>query len=393
MGLITETVTIKWHSRTKKYYIEKGYIFTKIGDEFEAKVGDLPKGSNTLVNIMCDCKECKSPYLKPMQWITYLKYIKKNDKYYCKKCLSKERLEHSLKTRLKNGLSFAQYLINMYGENALDLYWDYEQNILSPWEISSSSNKKVWIICQSKDKFYHGSYEIVCYSFVKGKRCSYCAGRKIHPKDSLGQLLADRGLLGIWSDKNDKSPYEYPPMSHKYAWYSCLDGKHEDYYRIINDSHTCEFRCPECVTEMVESILQNKVRLYLEDLNDSMYTILHEYNCTILPQNPKTKDKRGQLPFDNEIKELGLICEVMGKQHYQLGGYMKQLSKYNNTTPEYELHMLKVRDRYKKFISHKRGYDYIAIPYWTDNKDETWKKLINNKIKEIKNKEMVIYGI
>ena len=57
MGLISKTVKIKWSPRTKKHYEELGYIYTKIGDEFEVKVEDLTKGSNEKVECFCDnCK-------------------------------------------------------------------------------------------------------------------------------------------------------------------------------------------------------------------------------------------------------------------------------------------------------------------------------------------------
>lgn len=44
----------------------------------------------------------------------------------------------------------------------------------------------------------------------------------------------------------------------------------------------------------------------------------------------------------------------------------------------------KVHDRYKRFIAYKKGYEYIAIPYWTNDKNETWKILIENKIELLK---------
>ena len=54
--------------------------------------------------------------------------------------------------------SFGQYLIDNYGENALEKYWDYEKNRnLNPFEIARCSNKiKVWIKCQEDE--IHGSY-------------------------------------------------------------------------------------------------------------------------------------------------------------------------------------------------------------------------------------------
>lgn len=277
--------------------------------------------------------------------------------------------------------SFAQYLIDMFGENAIPDYWDSKKNNelgLDPWEISYGSNKKIYIFCQNEDKLYHESYDIRCADFVNGDRCPFCSGKRIHYLDSLGFLFPQ--VIPIWSEKNKKTSFEYSPFCSQEVYWKCPYEKHENYRRSISSSNACDFRCPKCVQERDESFLQEKVRLYLKSLG---YTILHERNCTILPKNPKSKDKRGQLPFDNEIKELRLIVEVMGLQHYEMVGYNTQTAKKNNTTPKYELHYVQLKDRYKKFISFKQGYNYIAIPYWTDNNSEDWKTLIDNKIKEI----------
>lgn len=277
--------------------------------------------------------------------------------------------------------SFAQYLLDTYGENSLELYWNYEKNNklnINPWNLAKNSNKKVWIICQEEK--YHGSYNVICGSFVNGSKCPYCSNQKIHPLDSLGQILEDKDLLDLWSEKNKKSPYEYSPNNGQKVWWKCENQKHQDYHRGISSSSRCKFRCPSCVGERDESFLQEKVRLYLELLE---YTVLHEYNCTIIPRNPKVKNKRGQMPFDNEVKELKLIIEIMGEQHYQISIWHKSLSNHNNTTPKYELHMQQVRDRYKRFVAYKQGYEYLEISYKTDNEKEDWKRIIDNKINEI----------
>ena len=275
--------------------------------------------------------------------------------------------------------SIAQYGIDNIDEDFLKKYWDYDKNIdTNPWEISRTSQTFIWIKCQEKN--YHESYRIQCHNFARGKRCSYCFGNKVHPLDSLGKFLEDKNLLHLWSDKNIKTPYEYKPNADVLVWWKCADGKHEDYRRGICNSNTYGFRCPECVQERKESFLQEKVRLYLENLGQ---TILHEKDCTLVPKNPKTKYS---LPFDNEVLELKLIIEVHGSQHYEINTWHKRTAKRKNTNPEYELHMQKVRDRYKKFIAYKRGYQYIAIPYTSDNDEEEYKILIDNKIKEILSK-------
>ena len=56
MGLITKTVMVKWNGKTKRHYEDLGYLYTRIGDEFEVKIEDLTKGSN--VKVKCKCDGC-----------------------------------------------------------------------------------------------------------------------------------------------------------------------------------------------------------------------------------------------------------------------------------------------------------------------------------------------
>ena len=114
------------------------------------------------------------------------------------------------------------------------------------------------------------------------------------------------------------------------------------------------------------------------------YEIKTEHNCTIRPTNPKTGHP---LPFDNEIElENGkhLIIEVHGRQHYYHDYYMTRM-KITKEEAEGELHKRKLYDRYKRIICIQAGYEYLEIPYTAFNKKETYKKLIDNKIKEILN--------
>ena len=79
--------------------------------------------------------------------------------------------------------SFGQYLIDTYGENALELYWDYEKNKINPFSIAKNSHKDVWIKCRAIS--YHPSYKIQCSSFYKGSRCPYVLIKKYIQKIHL----------------------------------------------------------------------------------------------------------------------------------------------------------------------------------------------------------------
>ena len=65
--------------------------------------------------------------------------------------------------------SIAQWLIDKYGDNALEIYWDYNRNTVDPWEISYGSAIKVWFICQDED--CGKSYEMTCCDFSNNHRC------------------------------------------------------------------------------------------------------------------------------------------------------------------------------------------------------------------------------
>lgn len=447
MGLISKTAIVKWVGKTKKHYVDKGYKFTKMGDEFEVKVEDLTNGSRAMVECMCD--NCKNIMI--MKYSNYNLYKKDNDKYYCRRCGYKLFSKiNQRNTILKNSKSIKQWCIENNRLDVLDR-WDYELNEYSPDEISygtgelywfkcdkhlehkselkrignilrrgddikcnqcnsiaqwfidndldindywdwdknkdidiwniahANNNEVIWMKC--KNTHHHGSYEVHLNSFIRGSRCPRCISRKIHPKDSLGQYIIDiygkEFLEKIWSDKNIKSAFKYAPQCNKKAWFKCPIGKHEDHEMKIQNATLRDYRCPQCTKERTESLIEEKTRLYLESLG---YTILHEYNCTIKPRNPKTNTI---MPFDNEIKELKLIIEVHGKQHYMSDFYDYRYSKEEG---KYLLHQRQLYDRYKKIYAIQNDYEYLELNWKIFDKKDTYKQMIDDKIKEILNK-------
>jgi hypothetical protein len=487
--LLTKTVKTRWNTKTRKWYESKGYEFTKYNDEFEVKVEDLTDGSNALVDVICDCEDCKNPIIKSIAWVDYKRRVhNKDNKYYCQKCAVKLfGWKNTNKTKLLNSESFydwcyrnlpkeqadeimarwdyelngcspkdvgftsrginnkgyyfkcprgihkselkrisnfvksykdfyslnvlncndcdsiGQYLLDTYGQDALEKYWDYEKNNalgLAPFKIAKGSTQKVYMFCQ-KHK-YHGSYFVACNSFTKenGSRCPYCVGKKIHPLDSLGQYIVNNYgkefLDRVWSDKNKKSAFEYAPNGNQYAWWKCFDNKHDDYYRQINDSTRSEYRCPDCSNERTESFLQEKTRLYLESFE---YGVFHEQFCTLKPKNiieppigKNTKKRRKRsLRYDNEIiiENKHLFIEVMGQQHDSITTWTNKASNKYGTTPQEELKYQVAKDNYKEQYVYDQGknYYYLAVWYYHFDKQDTYKKLIDDKINEILHKD------
>lgn len=78
--ILDKTAITKWGGKNKKYYISKGYNFTKIGDLFEVKIEDLLPNTEVHVNILCT--SCKNVILA-----FYPSYLRrKNIEYICSAC-------------------------------------------------------------------------------------------------------------------------------------------------------------------------------------------------------------------------------------------------------------------------------------------------------------------
>lgn len=137
--------------------------------------------------------------------------------------------------------SVAQAVIDKFGENYLWQHW-HISNMISPWEIPAGSGS-IYVIIQCANKDYH-VYPQVASSFVKGIGCPYCINKKVHPNDSLAALYPE--VIDRWSDKNEKSPFEYSPHSDNKVWLKCPFGKHDDYLQKVANAVNYEFRCKDC---------------------------------------------------------------------------------------------------------------------------------------------------
>jgi hypothetical protein len=400
-------------SRIKDKY---GNLKVKRGTKIIVKVEDLIENSTTKIKVKCDgcgcekevtfsyynahsseekyfCKKCsktKSKYLSFEQWCIdnnrldildrwdyELNDLKPNEITYgaissfyfkCPRGIHSSELKNiGIITRNKNCKlicdkcnSFGQYLIDTYGENALNNYWNYEKNNIDPFGIPTHWNDKVYIKCQEKE--YHRSYLVSCSNFSSGgNRCPYCNRNsgKVHPLDSLGKLLEDKGLLSLWSNKNKKSPYKINIFSHEEVWWKCPDGIHDDFLRIISNSNLYEFRCPECESSKGE-----------KRIND----YLINNNIAYIPQ--KTYDglvglSNGNLSYDFYLPQHNLLIEYQGEFH---DGTAKLQTLQ-------ELKRQQEHDKRKKEYADDNNIKLLPIWYWDyNNIEEILKNIL--KIKE-----------
>lgn len=311
---------------------------------------DYSYGSSCKVYFKCPRKLHEST-CKPLNNIT--NPCRNHKDNYCSKCNS-----------------FAQWCIDNNKTNILNL-WDYDRNGMSPYEVGYSSNKPYYFKC---DRGLHESHKHVlsaiigCNNSVSCKKCNSVAQYGI---DNL-----DNFINNYWSDKNSKDPYDIMMNSRKKIWIKCqICGN--DY--SIRADHFCNgVRHKGCSLKNGKSKLQKKVEQYISN-EFNYYTLLHENNCTLVPKSPITNYN---MYFDNEIKELKLIIEVHGAQHYKTCTWDKKIAKHNNTTQEEVFKKRQFYDEYKKIFALSNGYFYLVVPYWSE-KDESYKNIIDDKINQI----------
>lgn len=80
--VVDKEVKVKWHGSVKKYYEDKGYIFTHRNAEFTVSISDLHPGSRTRINFICD--KCGKEY----SGFYYMYTKKENKEDLCRSCAS-----------------------------------------------------------------------------------------------------------------------------------------------------------------------------------------------------------------------------------------------------------------------------------------------------------------
>ena len=301
-------------------------------------------------------------------------------KYYfkCPKGIHKSEIKdiHSFVSNLHEGTmackichSFGNFLVSNYGEDAIEKYWDYKLNKnIDIWHLDKCSGKKVFIKCINKS--YHESYPVRCANFVNGSRCSYCSNKfgKVHPLDSLGTLYPQ--VIDIWSDKNKKTPYEYKPQSAKYVYWRCPEGKHEDYFRNIQSSYTCNFRCPECQYSKGEEKISDNLIMkgYIKISQEEFNQLVNEDKYSKYYYIPQKEFEgllglgNGLLSYDFYIPHLNLLIEYHGIQHEKFTpGLHKTIKDF-----EYQLE----HDKRKCEYALNNDIKLLVIWYWDFDKIE-----------------------
>jgi len=343
--LLTKEVKMKWNPVNKKWYGNKGYIFTKYKDEFEVRIEDLSDGSGVFVNIECD--EC-GELITNIMWKDYLKRVKEDGKYYCKKCAMKlYGGESARKTKLKKSISFYQWCYDNLSKELADWIlsrWDYELNKCSPKDVSYGSNginsNGYWFKCLNHPE--HGSELKNIKSFISGKQgsitCDKCNKIAItHPH-----------LIKYFANQDDSLKYSTGYDIKKIPM-KCPDCGHEKEMLIANLIRS-GFGCPKCSdgvsypNKFMFNILKQIQNLNIIEYFETEKTfdwLIYEF---------KNKIRKGKLDFYFEINGRSYGVEMDGGWHRKdngLSGQTKEESQYiddekDRLCEEYDVEVIRI---------------------------------------------------
>jgi hypothetical protein len=125
--------------------------------------------------------------------------------------------------------------------------WDEKRNgLLTPKDVTTGSNKKVWWRCQNDDT--HSWQATISSRHSGGHQCPVCSGRVASNKNNLE--LLNPLLSKEWHPERNsgKSPRDFTVNSGQKVWWRCsVDPNHE--WEAVIASRNAGHGCPDCGLE------------------------------------------------------------------------------------------------------------------------------------------------
>ena len=176
--------------------------------------------------------------------------------------------------------------------------WDYEKNIISPYEITAGSEKTIWWICKKGH-----SYPSYPYNRKKGVGCPFCDCKKVLV--GYNDLATKNPKLAKeWNyDKNGKlTPKDVTEGSTKDVWWICEKG-HEWHARIKERK-----RGNSCAICSNKKVLVGFNDLYTYCINNSLVDVIEEFD------KDKNKFTMEEVTAGSD-KETWWICSKCGNSY------------------------------------------------------------------------------
>lgn len=383
-----QLVEVKWNNYTKRWYEDRGYAFTHVGDSFHVHIKDLMPNSNAKVLVVCDY--CNATYYK-----TYVEYNKNTNngqqKVACAHCGRKKNLE-------------LQNYKTVYYEKFCELCKARGYIPISTLSDYTNAHTKLKFLCPS-----HGVQEITYASLYTGCGCNLCS---IDKRSEIYRKSIDEVVKFVESKNNDKilNPEEYINSKMSNLRIICGSCKVE-FVTSLGSIRNSDGACRKCAmdkTKNAQTLSPDDVEYRINSINGNILLNKNDYiknnvrnlkikcgkcghifttslsnyqtfnvtrcqSCTkhiskgeqmiidILDKYDVNyifqmkfddcKDKR-KLPYDFYFPEYNLCIEFDGPQHFE--------PKYG----EEQFRITKLHDAMKDWYCRWNNIDLFRIPYW-----------------------------
>ena len=148
----------------------------------------------------------------------------------------------------KSGCPYCAGLLPIVGVNDLQSTnpelikeWDYQKNIIKPYEIKVGSGMKIWWKCKEGH-----SWEATPNHRKKGQGCPYCSGKKVLAGfNDINTLRPNIAKEWDYEKNENKTPDMYTVRSGSKVWWRCKEGHS---WKAVIASRTGKkyVQCPYC---------------------------------------------------------------------------------------------------------------------------------------------------
>lgn len=347
--MIKEEVSIKWCSKTKRRFEEKGYIFTEFGDYFNCKKEDLRLIKNSDQFIPCKCDYCGKDYE-----IQIKKYFRAMDNKIlsnnsCEDCRNKKVMELKIK---KYGTANPRVICR---NNRNILKMDYNKKLTAFSMVIDKFKEKGYIMCptiyiNNEEKLpyicnKHKSKGIqwINWSHLQSDRgCYYCGKESMIESQKCSYQEVKNAI-----EKNGKNKL----ISKKYNGYKSYDLKIS--CEECGDEYTTSFgwflkgktKCNNCNSSKGEQRI-------VEILKANNVDFVREYEIF-------TNEWKNALRLDFYIKNKRIAIEYDGIQHFEPIDFNGLGREYAKVAFENQI----VRDGIKNRYCIENNINLIRIPH------------------------------
>lgn len=115
-----------------------------------------------------------------------------------------------------------------------------------PSDITAGTHKKVWWQCQIDSRH---AWDAPPSHLIAGKRCPYCAGKRVDETNSLAALHPEIAATWHQSRNDELTPDKVPASSGKKVFWQCIQG--HEWFAQIDSRVRFGLGCPYCSNHLV----------------------------------------------------------------------------------------------------------------------------------------------